>query len=110
MVREMCGVQLKDRAKVLTLMLGLSETLDQLSMVNSVRWYGHVLRGEKGHVLGRTLHFEVVGQGEKGRLKRTWRKQVEAESMKVDFTWKNALCRSKRIVSLNLIATTFRGI
>ena len=41
----------------------LSETIDQFPMANSVRWYGHVLR--------RALHFEVVGQRKKGRLKRT---------------------------------------
>ena len=30
--------------------LGLSETIDQLAMANSVRWYGHVMRREDGHV------------------------------------------------------------
>ena len=55
MVRVMCGVQLKDKKRCmdLMLMLGLNETVDQLSMANSVRWYGHVLRIEYGHVLRR---------------------------------------------------------
>ena len=46
MVRTMCGVRLKDRKRStdLVFMLGLKETFDQLSMANSVRWYGHVLR------------------------------------------------------------------
>ena len=37
-MREMCGVQLKDRkrAKYLMLVLGLNETVDYLSAVNSV--------------------------------------------------------------------------
>ena len=45
-VREMCGVQLKDRkiSSDLMFMLGLSEAIDQLAMANSVRWYGNVLR------------------------------------------------------------------
>ena len=45
-MRAMCGVQLKDRKRStdLMLMLGLSETIDQLTMANSVHWYGHVLR------------------------------------------------------------------
>ena len=49
----MCGVQLKDkkRSTDLMLMLSLMETIDQLAMGNSVRWYGHVLRREDGHVL-----------------------------------------------------------
>ena len=34
-------------------MLGLSETIDQSVMDNSVPWYGHVLKREDGHVLKR---------------------------------------------------------
>ena len=53
MMRAMCGVQLKDikRSADLMFMLGCNETIDQLAMANSVRWYGHVLRREDGHVL-----------------------------------------------------------
>ena len=42
----MCGVQLKDikRSTDLMLMLDLNEVIDNLAMVNTVRWYGHVLR------------------------------------------------------------------
>ena len=32
-------------------MLALNETIDQLTMANSVHWYGHTLRREDGHVL-----------------------------------------------------------
>ena len=67
----------------LMFMLGLNETIDQLAMANSVRWYAHVLGSEDGHVLRNTLNFEVEGQRKKGRPKRTWRKQVEEESVKV---------------------------
>ena len=61
-------------------MLGLRETIDQLAMANSVRWYGHVLRREDGHVLRRALDFKVEGQRKKGRPKRTWKKQDDEES------------------------------
>ena len=46
LVRAISGVQLKDRRRSTDLMhiLGLSETIDQLTMANSVHWYGHVLR------------------------------------------------------------------
>ena len=46
MVREMCGVQLKDRRRSadLMFMLGLCETTVRLAMANSVHWYGHVLK------------------------------------------------------------------
>ena len=55
MVRALCGVQLKDieTSMDLMFMLGLNETIDQLAMVNSARWYGHVLRREDCHVLRR---------------------------------------------------------
>ena len=54
MVRAMRGVQLKDRkgSTDLMFMLGLKETIDQLAMANSVRWYGHVLRREDGLMKG----------------------------------------------------------
>ena len=43
MVKAMCGVHLKDRRRStdLLFMPGLRETIDQLSMANSVHWYGH---------------------------------------------------------------------
>ena len=58
------------------LMLGMNETIDQLTMANGVNWYDHLLRREDGHVLRRALDFEFEGQMKKGRLKRTWKKQV----------------------------------
>ena len=70
MVRAMCGVQLKDRkiSTDLMFMLGMNETTDQLAMAKSVRWNGHVLRREDGHVL-RALDYEVEGQRTKERPK-----------------------------------------
>ena len=81
----MCGVQLKDRKKYtdLMLMLKLNEFTDQLAMVNSVRWYGHVLSGGDVLVMRRALYLEVERQRTKGRSKKTCRKHVEEESMKV---------------------------
>ena len=38
-------------------MLGLSETIEQLAIANSVRWYGHVLIWEDVHVLTKALDF-----------------------------------------------------
>ena len=44
MVRAMFGVQQIGRKRGMGLMFGLSETIDRLAMVTSVRWYGHVMR------------------------------------------------------------------
>ena len=48
MESAMCGLQLKDRkrAKELMLVLGLNETVDQLSIASNVCSYGDVLRRE----------------------------------------------------------------
>ena len=94
MVRAVCGVQLKDRNRSMDFMsmLGLSETMDQLTTANSVHWYGRVLRREDGHVLRRALDFEVEGQRKKWRPKRTCKKQVEEESVKIGLRREDALC------------------
>ena len=64
-----------------------------------------MLRREGGHVLRGTLDFEVEGHRKKGSPKRTWNKQVEGESMKVDLRRSGALGQSNWIVGVNLIAT-----
>ena len=101
----MCGVSLTDieRFTDLISMLDLNETIDQLAVTNSVRWYGHVLRREDGHFLRMVLYFEVEGQGKKGRPKRMWKRQVEEESVKVGLRRVDALCRSKWSVGVNKI-------
>ena len=50
-------------------MLGVKEVIDQLATANSVRWYGHVLWREDGHVLRRILDLDLDGQRKKGK---TW--------------------------------------
>ena len=113
----MCGVQLKDkkRSTYLMFMLGLSETVDQLAMANSVCWYGHVLRRDDGHVL-RAIDFEVEGQRKKVWLKRTWQKRVEEESVKVEKArctlpievqcWRKSYCC---LIEVNLATLTCWG-
>ena len=110
MVRAMCGVQVNDRKRStdLMFMLGLNVAMDQMVMANSVRWSGHVLRREDGHVLRRALDLEFVGQMKKGRLKRTWKKQIEEESVKVGLIREDALCRSKWSVGVIQIAAGLR--
>ena len=89
MERATCEVQLKDRKRS----TDLKETIDRLAMANSVRWYGHVLRRAHGHVLRMALDFEVECQRKKRRVKRTWMKQVEEESVMVGLRREDALCR-----------------
>ena len=81
MVRAMCGVQLKDRKISTDLMfiLALNETMDQLLIVNSVHWYGHVLKRKDGHVLRRALDVEFGGHRKREwwQRKRMWRMEEE---------------------------------
>ena len=52
-------------------------------LANGLRWYGHVLRRDDGHVLRKALEFEVKGKRKRGRPKKTWKTQVEKESKSV---------------------------
>ena len=73
-------------------MMGLKETIDQLSMANSFCWYGYVLRREDDNVMRKALDFEVEGQKKKVWLMRAWREQVEEGSVKVDLRRVDTLC------------------
>ena len=59
-----CGTKLmeKKRTEDLMEMLGLKETVAQIAGANEVRWHGHVLRRNGGHVLRKVLEFEVKGK------------------------------------------------
>ena len=56
------------------------------------------------------LDFEVEGQWKKGRPKRTWKEQVEEESVMVGLRRGDALCRSKWSIGVNQIAAGLRCI
>ena len=51
-----------------------------------------MLRREDSHVLRMALDFEVEGQRKKGWTKRTWKQQVDEESVKVGLRREDALC------------------
>ena len=70
-------------------MLDFSEAM---AMANSVCWYGYVLWREDGHVLRRALDFVVESQMRIWRLKRTWKRLVEEESVKFGMSREDAFC------------------
>ena len=59
-------------------------------------------------MLRMALDFEVKVQRKKGRLKKTWKKQVEEESMMVGLRMEDTLCQSKWNVGVNQIAAGLR--
>ena len=71
-MRAMCGEQLKGRKRVkhLMLMLCLNETINQMTIANSVHWYGHVLRNDDSHVLEGLQCMRLKVKGKKRRSKR----------------------------------------
>ena len=85
-------------------MLGLKETVVQMAKANGVRWYGHVLRRDDGHVLRKTLEFEVRGKRKQGRPKKKWKTQVEKESKSVGLEKKEAMNRERWRVEVREIA------
>ena len=85
-------------------MLSLNESIDRLATANSAGWHGNLLRIEDGHVLRRALHFDIECQSKKGMLKKTWKKQVEEESVMVGLRREDELCRLMWIDGFNQIA------
>ena len=67
-----------------------------------------MLRRGDGHALRKTFYFLAVGQQKKVRMKRTWKKQFEEESLKVGLRRVDALCPSKWIVGCDQVATGLR--
>ena len=78
-------------------------TMDLLAMANLIS-----LRRKDGNAFSGAIDFEVECHMKKGRLKRTWRKQVDEKSVMVGLRMEDALCLSKWSVGINHIATWLR--
>ena len=59
--------------------VGIEGNSGSMAKANGVRWYGHVLKRDDGHVLRKALEFEVKGKRKRGQPRKTWRSQVEKE-------------------------------
>ena len=70
-------------------MLGLKETVVQMAKANLVRWYGHVLRRDDGHVLRKALELEVKGERSEDDQRRCrrhkWRRRARV------FVWRRRM-------------------
>ena len=80
------------------------ETVVQMAKLNGVRWYGHVLRRDDGHVLRKVLEFEVKGKRKRGRPNKAWNTQVEKESKSVGLEKEDALNQARWRVGVGEIA------
>ena len=106
MVRAMCGAKLMEKKRTEDLMeiLGLKETVVQMAKANGVKWYGHVLRRDDGHVFGKALEFKVKGKRKLGRPKTTCKTQLEKESKSVGLEKKNDMNRARWRMGVGQIA------
>ena len=75
-----------------------------MAKANGVRWYGHVLRRDDGHVLRKALEFEVEGKRKQGRPRKTWRLQVEKERKSVGLKKEDAKNRVRWRMGVGEIA------
>ena len=93
LVKVMCGVKLmeKKRTEDLMDMLGLKETAVQMAKAKGMRWYGHVLRRDDGHVQRKALEFEVRDNRKRRRQKKTWKMQVNKESKLRAWAWRKRM-------------------
>ena len=105
-VRAMCGAKLMEKKRTEELMeiLGLKERAVRMAKANGVRWYGHVLRRDDGHVLRKALEFEVRGKRKPGRPKKAWKMQVEKASKSVGLGKKDVMNRVRWRVGVREIA------
>ena len=70
---------------------------------NGVRWYGHVLKRDDGHVPRKALAFEVKSKRKRGLPKNTWKTQMEKESKSVGLEKKDAMNRARWSVGVRKI-------
>ena len=56
----------------------------------------------------RAFDFEVEGQRKKGRPKRTFKKKVDKENVKVGLRREDTLCQSKWSVGIDQIVAVLR--
>ena len=68
-----------------------------------MRWYGHVLRRDDGHVLRKALEFEVKGKRKQERPKKTRKMQVE-ESKSVGLEKNDSMNQARWRVGVGEIA------
>ena len=79
-----------------------NSSLVQMVKTNGVRRYRHVLRRDDGHVLRKSLEFEV--KDKRGQPEKTWKMQVEKESNSVGLEKEDAMNRAKWRVGVVEIA------
>ena len=110
MVTNMCWVKLMEKKSTTDLMqmLDLNETMDQLVIANSVRWYGHVLRKDENNFLRRASDLKVKWTRKRGRPKNTWLKTVVEQSRKVGLNVGDANSHSRWRLGDNTISWMMR--
>ena len=64
------------------------------STYSKLRWFGHVMRKEDNDWVKLCMSREVEGSRRRGRLKKTWKENVERDMKSLDLKENDVLDRS----------------
>ena len=77
----MCGVKLLDkrRSEDLRSMMGIKFDIVDIIRKSRLRWFGHVMRREKGVGIRKVLEIDIEGKVDRGRPKLMWNDIVKKD-------------------------------
>ena len=80
MLRRMSGVAMMDRVRNEYIRGSLKVTdISKKIQEARLRWYGHIMRREKGHLARDVLEMEVQGRRGRGRPRTRWKDRITAD-------------------------------
>ena len=78
MIRMMCGVKLIDRVStdVLCDRVGVVVKIKDMIIHSSLRWCGHVMRGDTNSQIREVMEVEITGKRKKCQPRKSWEECV----------------------------------
>ena len=80
MIRMMCGVRLVDRVStdVFHDRVGVVVKINMI-IQSCLRWYGHVMRGDKNSQIREVMEVELTGKKKKGQPRKSWEECIKKD-------------------------------
>ena len=81
MIRMICGVKLVDGVvtNVLRDMAGVAVMTEDMIIQSSLRWYGHVMRGDISSQIREVMEVKITGKRKNGRPRKSWEECVKKD-------------------------------
>ena len=107
MIRMMCGVKLLDkrRSEDLRSMMGIKFDIVDIIRKSRLRWFGHVMRREKGVGIRKVLEIDIEGKVDRGRPKLMWNDIVKKDMKQYKIDGNDCLDRKKWKLKVSRIGT-----